>query len=82
MITILPTDTYKVFNKAFIENKEKDILVSLYQPIIGIASVNLYLTLTNDLKDDIESDTFSHQHLMGLMLVNMDIIIEARKKIS
>ena len=83
MRSILPADTYKVFNKAFIENREKDILVSLYQPIIGVTAINLYLTLTNDLRDDkIESDYLSHQHLMGLMLVNLDTIVEARKKLE
>ncbi len=83
MRTILPADTYKVFNRAFIENREKDVLVSLYQPIIGVLAINLYLTLTNDLNEDkIESDYLSHQHLMGLMLVNLDSIVEARKKLE
>ena len=83
MRNILPADTYKVFNKAFIENKEKDILVSLYQPIIGVTAINLYLTLTNDLSNNkIESDFLSHQHLMGLMLVNLDTIVDARKKLE
>ena len=80
---ILPADTYKVFNKAFIGNREKDILVSLYQPIIGVMAVNLYLTLTNDLSDEkIESETLSHHHLMSLMLTNMDGIVEARKRLE
>ena len=83
MRNILPADTYKVFNRAFIENKEKDIIVSLYQPIIGVLAVNLYLTLTNDLsQDNIESDYLSHQHLMGIMGVNLDTIVEARKKLE
>ena len=83
MRSILPADTYKVFNRAFIENKEKDILVSLYQPIIGVLAVNLYLTLTNDLSaDNIESDYLPHQHLMGLMGVNLQQIVEARKKLE
>ena len=82
MRSILPADTYKVFNRAFIENREKDILVSLYQPIIGVIAINLYLTLTNDLSDKIESEYFNHQHLMGLMGVNLDIIVEARKKLE
>ena len=83
MRNILPADTYKVFNRAFIENKEKDILVSLYQPIIGVLAVNLYLTLTNDLSaDNIESDYLPHQHLMGLMGVNLQQIVEARKKLE
>lgn len=83
MKNILPADTYKVFNRAFIENREKDVLVNLYQPIIGVLAVNMYLTLTNDLsKDKIESDYLSHQHLMGLMSVNLDMIVEARKKLE
>lgn len=83
MRMMLPADTYKVFNKAFIENKEKDLIVNLYQPIIGVMAVNLYLTLYNDISEDnIESDTFAHHHLMGLMLVNIDTIIEARKRLE
>ena len=83
MRNILPADTYKVFNRAFIENKEKDIIVSLYQPIVGVLAVNLYLTLTNDLSsDNIESDYLPHQHLMGIMGVNLDAIVEARKKLE
>ena len=83
MKSILPADTYKVFNRAFIQDKEKDVLVSLYQPIIGVLAVNLYLTLTNDLSsDNIESEYLSHQHLMGVMGVNLDIIMDSRKKLE
>ena len=83
MKRILPADTYKVFNRAFIENRAKDVLVSLYQPIIGVLAVNLYLTLTNDLSGDlIESDYLSHQHLMGLMGISLEQIVEARKKLE
>lgn len=83
MRSILPADKYKVFNRAFIEDRAKDVLVTLYQPIIGVMAVNLYLTLTNDLSADlIESPYFSHQHLMGLMGINLDRIVEARKKLE
>ena len=83
MRNILPADTYIVFNKAFIENKEKDILVSLYQPIIGMNAINLYLTLTNDLSNDnIESEKLNHQHLMNIMLTNLDTIVKAREKLE
>ena len=83
MKSILPADTYKVFNRAFIENREKDVLVSLYQPIIGVLAVNLYLTLTNDLSIDlIESEYLPHQHLIGLMGINLDKIVDARKKLE
>ena len=83
MRSILPADTYKVFNRAFTQDREKDVIVSLYQPIIGVLAVNLYLTLTNDLSSDlIESEYFPHQHLIGLMGVNLDEIVKARKKLE
>ena len=83
MRSILPADTYKVFNRAFTQDREKDVIVSLYPPIIGVLADNLYLTLTNDLSSDlIESEYFPHQHLIGLMGVNLDEIVKARKKLE
>ena len=83
MRSILPADTYKVFNKAFINEQSKDILVSLYQPVIGVIAVNLYLTLTDDLsKDKIESEVLTHHHLMSLMMTNLDTIVEARLRLE
>ena len=80
---ILPADTYKVFNRAFIENRKKDILVSLYQPIIGVNAINLYLTLYNDITiNDIESEVYTHHHLMSIMLTNLDSICDARRKLE
>ena len=83
MHSILPADTYKVFNKAFVDERSKDILVSLYQPIIGVVAVNLYLTFVNDLpKDKIETDVFNHHHLMCVMMTNLDNIVEARHRLE
>lgn len=81
--SLLPADTYKVFDKALITNKEKDILVSLYQPIIGVTAISLYLTLCNDIKNGlVESEILNHHHLISSMLVNIDTIVEARKRLE
>ena len=83
MKTILPADTYKVFNRALITDREKDLLVTLYQPIIGMVSVSLYLTLYNDLESsEVESITYTHHHLMSIMMTNLKTIEEARKKLE
>lgn len=83
MRSLLPADTYKVFNKAFITDKEKDILVNLYQPIIGVSAVSLYLTLYLDLgKNDIESEELPHHHLMNLMMLNILGLVEARERLE
>ena len=83
MRTILPADTYKVFNRAFLTPQAKDVLVSLYQPIIGLTAVSLYLTLYNDLMvSELESIEYTHHHLMSIMMANLDTIVEARKKLE
>ena len=47
---ILPADSYIVINKTVITEMDKQILIDLYQPIIGSRAVSLYLTLLNDLE--------------------------------
>ncbi len=82
-VKIFPADTYRVFNRAFIENRKKDLLVSLYQPIIGVNAINLYLTLYNDITiNEIESEILTHHHLMSIMLTNLDNIADARRKLE
>lgn len=82
-ITILPADTYKVFNKAFETSFDRDILVSLYQPIIGVGAINLYFTLINSLPNNIiESELYTHHHLMNLMMTDLDSILRFRKKLE
>ena len=83
MRTILPADTYTVFNKSFLTPQGKDVIVSLYQPIIGLTAVSLYLTLYNDLlNDEVESKSYTHHHLMSVMMTNLNVIVEARKKLE
>ena len=48
-ISILPADMYIVVNKTVLQENDSKILTMLYQPIIGIGAVNLYLTLCLDL---------------------------------
>ncbi len=83
MRTILPADTYTVFNRSFLTPQGKDILVSLYQPIIGLTAVSLYLTLYNELSnDEVESMSLTHHHLRSIMMTSMDVILEAREKLE
>lgn len=83
MRTILPADTYTVFNRSFLTPRGKDVIVSLYQPIIGLSAVSLYLTLYNDLESsEVESISYTHHHLMSIMMTNLKTIEEARKKLE
>ena len=80
---ILPADTYTVINKTILSENDNRILTMLYQPIIGITSVNLYMTLCLDLdKNEIMSEEVSHHHLMTNMRTKLEDIVIAREKLE
>ncbi len=81
--TLLPADTYVVYNKAFLHVEDRKLLTLLYQPIIGSQAVSLYLTLLDDLmKEEIMSESFSHHHLMATTQLSLDTIKIAREKLE
>ena len=83
MRTILPADIYKVYKKGIILEDKKKVLTILYQPIIGIDAISLYLTLINDINSNLsESDNLTHHHLMTNMQFNLDLIQKAREKLE
>src|SRR5574344_2996491 len=82
-IPMLPTDTFTVINRTILHNSDRNILIMLYQPIIGSTAINLYLTLWSYLnKSEIMSLDWTHHHLMSSMQINLDKIIESREKLE
>lgn len=80
---ILPADSYIVVNKTIITEIDKQILIDLYQPIIGNKAVSLYLTLFNDLeKSSFVSGEFTHHHLLSVMQMSLKDIVMAREKLE
>ena len=83
VVSILPADIYTVINKTIIQENDTKILTMLYQPIIGITSINLYMTLCLDLdKNEFMSGEYSHHHLMTNMRVKLEDIVIAREKLE
>ena len=79
-ITLLPADSYIVYNKTVLNEKDKDNLINLYQPIIGPLAVSLYLTLWRDLeKLEIISNEYNHHHLMTILKSSLNDIEKSRK---
>ena len=80
---VLPADSYIVVNKTIITDIDKQILIDLYQPIIGNKAVSLYLTLFNDLeKSSFVSGEFTHHHLLSVMQMSLKDIVMAREKLE
>lgn len=79
-ITLLPADSYVVYNKTILTEVDKNTLISLYQPIIGPLAVSLYLTLWRDLdKSSYISKDYNHHHLMTILKENLNNIKKSRE---
>lgn len=76
--SVLPADVYIVYNKTILNDFDKKMLISFYEPITGHLAISLYLTLWNDLDDEQISRTFTHHHLMSILKCPLNIIKEAR----
>ena len=80
---LLPADTYIVVNQTILTEIDKNILINLYEPIIGPISVSLYLTLWSDLdKHDLISSDYTHHHLMTILKSALKDILLARKSLE
>lgn len=83
MKTILPADTYVVINKTILSDKDRNLLIMLYQPLIGSAAISLYFTLWSYLdKLEIMSNEWTHHHLMSSLKLKLEEIIIAREKLE
>lgn len=83
LVSILPADSYVVINKSLLNDNDRFILTTLYQPIIGSVSLSLYFTLWADLnKTEIMSNEYTHHHLMNVMGIKLDEIVSARKRLE
>jgi len=82
-VSLLPADTYIVKNCTVLDNENRNILLKLYQPIIGSVAINLYLTLWSDLDaSQIISTEYTHHSLMTNTRLKLEDILEAREKLE
>ena len=81
--SLLPADTYIVKNATILNNECRNILIKLYQPIIGSTAVSLYFTLWSNLDSlEIIGTEYNHHNLMSNMGLRLDDILEAREKLE
>lgn len=79
-INVLPADTYIIINKTVLSSEDRQILIMLYQPIIGAEAINLYFTLWSNLeRSEIMSQECNHHQLMTSMKKRLSDIVMARE---
>ena len=81
--TLLPADRYVVINKSVLSDTDRQIIINLYQPLIGSLGVSLYFTLWNDLGTlCMMSVDLIHHHLMTVLKSNITTIKIARESLE
>lgn len=75
---ILGSDFYEIRLASIVTNVDKDVLVELYQPLIGASATILYLTLLKQKRHEDEEMTYSSQQLLGLMQFDPNTLLSSR----
>ncbi|NCA97201.1 MAG: hypothetical protein EOM77_03365 [Bacteroidia bacterium] len=75
-------DYYETRFASLISDIDREVLVELYQPLIGHLSVTLYATLFHEKNKCSEVDTFDHTHLFDKMQVSAGELLAARKALE
>lgn len=82
-MSVLPADTFIVVNKTTLSDKDRNLLMLLYQPIIGSISVSLYYTLWSYLdKSEILSNEWTHHHILRDMMISNTELSDAKERLE
>ena len=83
MSNVLPADTFIVVNKTSLSDKDRNILMLLYQPIIGSGPISLYYTLWSYLdKTELLSNEWTHHHILRDMMISNQELTESKEKLE
>ena len=72
------SDFYEIRLASIVSNVDKDVLVELYQPLIGAAATMLYLTLLKQRRNDEEDSLYVTERLINITQFAPGMILSAR----
>ncbi|TFE00955.1 replication initiation and membrane attachment family protein [Jeotgalibacillus salarius] len=80
---IQPSDAYKIQLNGQLNEKDRELLLYLYQPLLGADAISLYNILWLEVdRHTLESDVRTHKTLMDLMAVSIERIFQARIRLE
>ena len=83
MKSVLPADIFVVINKTTLSDKDRNILMLLYQPLVGSTTIGLYYTLWSYLdKSELISGEWTHHHILRDMMISNAELQDARVKLE
>lgn len=80
----LPIDQYTACSGSIIQPMDIKVINNLYQPLMGPAACQLYMTIWDEAQENRLSEwqMFTHHHLMVRMNSPLDVLIGERKKLE
>lgn len=80
---VLPADQFTVLNRTILNDKDRNLLIMLYQPIIGSDAISVYFSMQSYLdKLELMSESWTHHHLMTNLRMDLESIVSAREKLE
>lgn len=79
---LLPIEGYEVTSYEMVPLNYTESLTHLYQPLIGVEAVSLYITLLNEENIQTSDHPQTHHVLMNYLQLPLDKIYEARQKLE
>lgn len=80
---VLPADSFIVSNRTTLTERDRNILLMLYQPLVGNTAISLYYTLWSYLdKYELLSQEWTHNHILTNMAISIQEFVDARVKLE
>ena len=80
---VLPADTFIVVNKTILSDKDRNLLMLLYQPIVGSQAISLYYTFWSYLdKSELLSNEWTHHHILRDMMISNSEFVDSKIKLE
>ncbi len=79
---VLQSDVYQIKLASLVSNVDKDVMVELYQPLVGANATILYLTLLKQKRNEDEENEYQLTHLLNILQFTPAQFLSARRMLE
>ena len=80
---VVSKDIFVVLNKSILSDNDREVLIMLYEPIIGAMPINLFFVLWSYLdRMHVASREYIHEDLIKKLSINFTNFVENREKLE
>ena len=79
---VLQSDVYQIKLASLVSNVDKDVMVELYQPLVGANATILYLTLLKQKRNEDEEIEYQLTHLLNILQFTPAQFLSARRMLE